>query len=165
MALPTFDPTTIALNLQTSSTPHSHFLCRSSAHKRLARTFPSWKIAVTSTALLAYVGLAAPAQARTVCGKNTGICVSHEPGSRVIGWKFRGSEITHFNVRFTRADGRLIQMEINARASNQYSDRFGDIETGNTRFSVQACNKRNLIWFDSPSKCTGWMNVDMRIDR
>jgi hypothetical protein len=128
-------------------------------------TASAWKIAITGASLVAYAGLAGPAQARTACGKNTGICIFHEPGSRVIGWQFRGGEITHFNLRFTRTDGRLIQMEWNARASNQASFRFNDIETGDTTFSVQACNKKNLVFFNSRSACTGWMSVTVRIDR
>ena len=98
------------------------------------------------------------ADAAEFCGSN-GVCVTHNPGSRILNLKFRGNAITHFNVRYSRADGLTIQREIGTPGSNSSEGYLRDIETGKAKVAVQACRRNRF----TGSKCTEWYAVRLII--
>jgi hypothetical protein len=71
---------------------------------------------------------------------------------------FRGSEITHYNLRFLSA-GRENQVEIGARAGNknQSPARFMLVRPGGKyTVAIQACNRGGFL---EKSGCTGWYRI------
>jgi hypothetical protein len=112
------------------------------------------------SACIAVLGLFAvesSARADLVCGNN-GICINHKPGEARIGAQFRGGAISHFNFRYNRNDGRLVQFEVDARTSNTRSADLADLKRGRSTVSVQACNRTSVGPIGGRSTCTGWFS-------
>src|SRR2546422_572710 len=85
--------------------------------------------------------MAGTVEAKAVCGANTGVCIAQDGNTHFFGFRFRGDAITHFNVRYTRMDGRTIQKQVDTGDSNTASTSLADIEKGNTTIHVQACSR------------------------
>jgi len=101
--------------------------------------------------------------AKEICGENTNICIQQDGKTHWFNLRFRGSAITHFNVRYTRKDGREMQREIGTADRNTAVANLADIEKGRTTIHVQACYRKNFGPISSRSGCTAWLNLTVTI--
>lgn len=75
---------------------------------------------------------------------------------------FRGSAVTHYNMRFRESGGREVQIEISTRSGSNASvlKSFPGTPGRQYTVSVQACNRTKTfigpIVISSRSNCTGW---------
>lgn len=83
----------------------------------------------------------------------------YNDGTMYYFLRFRGSEVTHYNLRFTERGGRTVQIEIGTvRGSNESGwNKFRNMQPGG-RYTVhiQACKRGGLF---QKSGCTGWHSI------
>ena len=74
---------------------------------------------------------------------------------------FRGSAISHYNVRYVEAGGREVQIEISTASGSNLSQvrHFKGTPGGKFTIHVQACNRSSFGPFSSKSSCTQWHNI------
>ena len=75
---------------------------------------------------------------------------------------FRGSAVTHYNIRYREAGGREVQVEISTRSGSNASGVTSLPGTPGRQYkvSVQACNRGKVfigpIVISTTSRCTIW---------
>jgi hypothetical protein len=122
------------------------------------------------TAFVSFVALAsaaaAPASAALPRTCSGGLCAENfrivEGGSHAVRFSFRGTEVSHYNVRFVERGGRTVQREVstmkgdtNQSKSWRVRGTSGQVVT----IHVQACNRAFL----GRSSCTKWYKLTITL--
>jgi hypothetical protein len=74
---------------------------------------------------------------------------------------FRGSAVSHYNVRYVEIGGREVQIELKAASGSNLSkvSHLKGTPGGKFTIHVQACNRSSFGPFSSKSSCTQWHKI------
>ena len=103
---------------------------------------------------------AAPSNYKAICAN--AMCFHKNPhrysdGKMYYYLSYRGSEISHFNLRFLQGNGEEGQSEIRALSGNRSGAKYMAVRPGGKyTVAIQACNRGGLF---QKSGCTGWYRI------